>query len=183
MKLYGTPVSRALRSIWAAEEVGVDYELVSTSYLGKQDARIPRDQSQRPHSGARGWRSRTLRVDGHQSLSRQDLRRQALPERPARRSARDPVDDLGHDRTRAAPDSDGAAQGVVARGSAGSRCSFQRRDRGRKTARRARCASSRIGNTCSAAISRLPTSTSPGHSRPPTSRTSTSRSSRMWRAG
>jgi len=33
MKLYGTPVSRALRSIWAAEEVGVDYELISTSYL------------------------------------------------------------------------------------------------------------------------------------------------------
>ncbi len=33
MKLYGTPVSRALRSIWAAEEVGVDYELIPTSYL------------------------------------------------------------------------------------------------------------------------------------------------------
>jgi glutathione S-transferase len=33
MKLYGTPVSRALRSIWAAEEVGVDYEFISTSYL------------------------------------------------------------------------------------------------------------------------------------------------------
>jgi len=33
MKLYGVPASRAVRSIWAAEEVGVDYELVSTSYL------------------------------------------------------------------------------------------------------------------------------------------------------
>ncbi len=33
MKLYGTPVSRALRSIWAAEEVGVEYELIPTSYL------------------------------------------------------------------------------------------------------------------------------------------------------
>ena len=33
MKLYGTPVSRARRSIWAAEEVGVDYELIPTSFL------------------------------------------------------------------------------------------------------------------------------------------------------
>ena len=32
MKLYGIPGSRALRSIWAAEEVGVDYELVKTSF-------------------------------------------------------------------------------------------------------------------------------------------------------
>jgi len=38
MKLYGTPVSRALRSIWAAEEVGVDYELIPTSYLGESKA-------------------------------------------------------------------------------------------------------------------------------------------------
>jgi glutathione S-transferase len=33
MKLYGIPASRAVRSIWAAEEVGVDYDLVPTSYL------------------------------------------------------------------------------------------------------------------------------------------------------
>ncbi len=33
MKLYGTPISRAMRSIWAAEEVGVDYELIPTSFL------------------------------------------------------------------------------------------------------------------------------------------------------
>ncbi len=33
MKLYGTPGSRAMRSIWAAEEVGVDYELIPTSFL------------------------------------------------------------------------------------------------------------------------------------------------------
>ncbi len=34
MKLYGIPGSRALRSIWAIEEVGVDYELVPTHFLG-----------------------------------------------------------------------------------------------------------------------------------------------------
>jgi len=33
MKLYGVPASRAVRTIWAAEEVGVDYELVSTSFM------------------------------------------------------------------------------------------------------------------------------------------------------
>jgi len=33
MKLYGIPGSRAFRSIWAAEEVGVDYELVPMSFL------------------------------------------------------------------------------------------------------------------------------------------------------
>jgi len=33
MKLYGVPGSRALRSIWAAEETGVDYELVPTNFL------------------------------------------------------------------------------------------------------------------------------------------------------
>ena len=30
MELYGVPGSRVLRSIWAAEEVGIDYERVST---------------------------------------------------------------------------------------------------------------------------------------------------------
>ncbi len=34
MKLYGIPGSRALRSIWAAEETGVDYELVATHFIG-----------------------------------------------------------------------------------------------------------------------------------------------------
>ncbi len=33
MKLYGTKASRAMRSIWAAEEVGVDYEWIPTSFL------------------------------------------------------------------------------------------------------------------------------------------------------
>ena len=33
VKLYGIPGSRALRSIWAAEEVGVEYELVKTSFM------------------------------------------------------------------------------------------------------------------------------------------------------
>ena len=32
IKLYGIPGSRALRSIWAAEEIGVDYELVKTHF-------------------------------------------------------------------------------------------------------------------------------------------------------
>ena len=32
IKLYGVPGSRALRSIWAAEEVGADYELVPTDF-------------------------------------------------------------------------------------------------------------------------------------------------------
>lgn len=34
MKLYGITGSRALRSIWAAEETGADYELVKTHFLG-----------------------------------------------------------------------------------------------------------------------------------------------------
>ncbi len=34
MKLYGITGSRALRSIWAAEEVGADYELVTTHFVG-----------------------------------------------------------------------------------------------------------------------------------------------------
>ena len=39
MKLHGVPGSRALRSIWAAEEIGVDYELVPTSFL--EDSKTP----------------------------------------------------------------------------------------------------------------------------------------------
>jgi glutathione S-transferase len=34
IKLYGITGSRALRSIWAIEEVGVDYELVPTHFIG-----------------------------------------------------------------------------------------------------------------------------------------------------
>jgi glutathione S-transferase len=34
MKLYGITGSRALRSIWALEEVGADYELVRTHFMG-----------------------------------------------------------------------------------------------------------------------------------------------------
>ena len=34
MKIYGVPGSRALRSIWCAEEVGVDYEHVPTHFVG-----------------------------------------------------------------------------------------------------------------------------------------------------
>ena len=34
MKLYGIAGSRALRSLWAAEEVGVEYEHVPTHFLG-----------------------------------------------------------------------------------------------------------------------------------------------------
>ncbi len=33
-RLYGVVNSRALRSIWAIEEVGIDYELVPTSFAG-----------------------------------------------------------------------------------------------------------------------------------------------------
>jgi glutathione S-transferase len=39
MKLYGTKVSRAMRSIWAAEEVGVDYEWIPTSF--REESKAP----------------------------------------------------------------------------------------------------------------------------------------------
>ncbi len=34
MKLYGIAGSRAMRSLWAAEEVGVEYEHVPTHFIG-----------------------------------------------------------------------------------------------------------------------------------------------------
>jgi len=34
IKLYGVPVSRAFRSLWALEEIGIDYENVSVNFLG-----------------------------------------------------------------------------------------------------------------------------------------------------
>jgi len=39
IKLYGTPQSRALRSLWALEELGVPYELVRTNF--GSDTRTP----------------------------------------------------------------------------------------------------------------------------------------------
>ena len=34
IKLYGVPVSRAFRSLWALEEIGIDYENVPVNFLG-----------------------------------------------------------------------------------------------------------------------------------------------------
>jgi glutathione S-transferase len=34
MKIYGVPASRAFRTLWAAEEVGANYELVPTHFTG-----------------------------------------------------------------------------------------------------------------------------------------------------
>ena len=33
IKLYGVPASRAFRSLWALEEIGVEYELVTTNFI------------------------------------------------------------------------------------------------------------------------------------------------------
>ena len=34
IKLYGVPMSRALRSLWALEEIGVEYESVPVNFIG-----------------------------------------------------------------------------------------------------------------------------------------------------
>lgn len=39
IKVYGVPMSRAMRVLWALEEVGTPYELVSTHFL--TDAHAP----------------------------------------------------------------------------------------------------------------------------------------------
>ena len=41
IKLYGIPGSRALRSIWAIEEVGVEYEHIPTSFSGDSKQILP----------------------------------------------------------------------------------------------------------------------------------------------
>ncbi len=50
MKLYGIPASRAIRSIWAAEETGVDYELVLTHHVG--DSKKPEYLALNPNGRA-----------------------------------------------------------------------------------------------------------------------------------
>ena len=159
MKLYATPVSRALRSIWAAEEVGVDYELISTSY--REESKTPDYLAINPNGripALVAWRSRTLRVDGHQPLSRQDRRRQART-RAIRTIAARAIQWTIWSMTELEPQVIPMVlhKVLLARGPAGPRGCFQRRYRDRKTAGRARRVTSRIGNTCSAAILRLPT--------------------------
>ena len=39
IKVYGVPMSRAMRVLWALEEVGASYELVPTNFV--TDARAP----------------------------------------------------------------------------------------------------------------------------------------------
>ena len=59
VKIFGSMRSRASRCVWAAEELGVDYELVAV-----RDTRAPRlsgDQSQRPRSHNAGRRPDALK--------------------------------------------------------------------------------------------------------------------------
>ena len=41
IKLYGIPASRAFRSLWALEEIGLEYERVPVHYIG--DSKKPED--------------------------------------------------------------------------------------------------------------------------------------------
>jgi glutathione S-transferase len=47
IQLYGTPVSRAQRSLWALEEVGVEYENIPTHFIG--ESKTPEHLARNPN--------------------------------------------------------------------------------------------------------------------------------------
>ena len=56
-KLYGIPGSRAIRSLWAIEEVGVEYEHVSVNFMDEsKNAGVSGGESERSYSRLARWR-------------------------------------------------------------------------------------------------------------------------------
>jgi glutathione S-transferase len=91
LKIYGVARSRAFRTLWMAEELGLAYEHAKVDFATGETHML---KSQRAHPGHRGSRVRPLGINGDLPLSREvtlpENRRvaQNCAERPAERAAR-----------------------------------------------------------------------------------------------
>ena len=68
IKIYGTEASRAMRPIWTAEEMGLDYELEMMPFPPRVSTRIFRDQYVRNYSVYDRWKCKNDGIRSNGSI-------------------------------------------------------------------------------------------------------------------
>ena len=113
LKIYGIAQSRAIRSLWMAEELGLDYEHIKTHFV--EDSKKPEFLKINPEWTYPSNRRRWLHFVGiarDQPLLGEKAWRRFSAQGTNRRRTRDTVEYLGFDRVRkAAVDDSGTPPG------------------------------------------------------------------------